>query len=146
MSLEANKALVRRWIDAYNTHNLESFDEFIASDYIDHTNQIDRDRLKQLFIMAFKAFPDWHETIDDIIAEADKVWIRISYEGTHRSEFMGIAATGKKVRSQGVDIYRIVDGKLAEYWNVTDNLFFNKQLGIIEITEQGKHLFPENET
>lgn len=59
---------------------------------------------------------------------------------------MGVTATGKKVTSQGVDIYRIVDGKLAEYWNVTDNLFFNKQLGIIEITEQGKHLFPENET
>jgi len=74
------------------------------------------------------------------------VWIRITYEGTHQGEFMEIAATGKKVTAKGVDIYRIVNGKLAEYWNVTDNLFFNKQLGIIEYTEQSKQLLPDAAT
>lgn len=143
MLLEENKALVRQWIDVYNTHNLESFDEFIALDYVDHTNKVDREGLKQLFIMAFNAFPDWHETIEDIIAEGDKVWILVNYLGTHTGEFMGITPTGKKVTAAGVDIYRIVNGKLAEYWNVTDNMRFNIQLGLIKYTEQGKQFFQQ---
>jgi steroid delta-isomerase-like uncharacterized protein len=132
MSLDKNKAIVRRWIEAYNTHDLSSiddlFDEFIAPEYVDHTNQVNREGLKQLFIMGFTGFPDWHETIDDIIAEGDKVWIRISYTGTHTSEFRGIAPTGEKVTMTGVDIYRIENGKLVEYWNVSDSMNFNKQL------------------
>ena len=58
MSLEENKAIVRRFIDAYNTHNLDAFDEFVAPDYVDHTNKVDREGLKQLFTMVFKVFPD----------------------------------------------------------------------------------------
>ena len=144
MSLEANKTLVRRWIDAYNTHNLDSFDEYIAPDYVDHTNKVDKEGLRQLFVMGFTGFPDWHETIEDIIAEGDKVWIRISYIGTHTGEFMGVAPTGKKITTTAVDIYRIVNGKLAEYWNVTDKLGLYKPQGIIEYTEKGKKLFPED--
>ena len=143
MSLEENKAIVRRWIDVYNTHNLDSFDEFIAPDYVDHTNKVDREGLRQLFIMGFTGFPDWHETIEDIIAEGDKVWIRITYTGTHTGEFMGVAPTGKKVTMTGVDIYRIENGKLVEYWHVSDQIDFNIQLGLIEYTEQGKQLFPQ---
>ncbi|MCP8323656.1 MAG: ester cyclase [Candidatus Methylarchaceae archaeon HK02M2] len=144
MSLEENKSIVRRWIEEYNKHNLDSFDEFIAPDYVDHTNQVDRDGLKQLFTMGFTGFPDWHETIEDIIAEGDKVWVRLSYTGTHTGEFMGLPPTGKKITSKGVDIYRIVNGKLAEYWNVIDNVDMFKQIGAIEITEKGKKLFPED--
>jgi steroid delta-isomerase-like uncharacterized protein len=143
MSLEENKALVRRWIDVYNTHNLDSFDEFVAPEYYDHTNKVDKEGLRQLFIMGFTGFPDWHEVIDDIIAEGDKVWIRISYTGTHTGEFMGIAPTGKKVTMAGVDIYRIEKGKLVEYWHVSDQMNFNVQLGLIEYTEKGKQLFPQ---
>ena len=91
--------------------------------------------------MGLKAFPDWHETIEDIIAEGDKVWIRITYTGTHESEFMGLVPTGNKIITKGVDIYRVVNGKLAEYWNVTDNIDMFKQIGAIEITEKGKGLF-----
>jgi len=144
MSLEENKGIVRRWIEAYNKHSLDSFDEFIAPDYFDHTNQVDREGLKQLFNMGFKAFPDWHEIIEDIIAEGDKVWIRISYTGTNTGEWMGLAPTGKKVTMTGVDIYRIANGKLVEYWNVSDSLAFNKELGVIEYTEKGKKLFAKD--
>ncbi len=141
ISLEENKAIVRRWIESYNKRNLD-FDAFIAADYVDHTNKVDREGLKQLFAMGLKAFPDWHEAIEDIIAEGDKVWVRLSYTGTHKSEFFGLAPTGKKIASKSVDIYRVVDGKLAEYWNVTDNTDMFKQIGAIEITEEGKKLFP----
>ena len=144
MSLEENKAIVRRFIEAYNKRNLGLIDDFVAADYVDHTNEVDRKGLKQLFNMGLTAFPDWHETIEDIVAEGDKVWVRITYTGTHKGEFMGLPPTSKKITSKGVDIYRIVDGKLAEYWNVTDNVNVFKQIGAIEITEKGKPLFPED--
>ena len=142
MSLEENKAIVRRWIEAYNKRNLD-FDEFIAPDYVDHTNKVDREGLKQLFAMGLNAFPDWYETIEDIIAEGDRVWVRITYTGTHKDEFFGLAPTSNKITTKGVDIYRIVNGKLAEYWNVTDNIDMFKQIGAIKITEKGKPLFAQ---
>ncbi len=122
---------------------LNLIDDLVSPDYIDHSNKVNREGLKQLFLMGLKAFPDWHENIEDIIAEGDKVWVRLSYTGTHKGEFMGISPTGKKIMSTAVDIYRIVDGKLAEYWNVTDNVNIFKQVGAIEVTEKGKHFFPD---
>jgi len=144
MSLEENKAIVRKFIEAYNNRNLDAFDDLLAPDYVDHTSQVGPEGLKQLMNMAFKAFPDLHETIEDIIAEGDKVWVRITFTGTNTGEWLGFAPTGKKVTSKNVDTYRIVNGKLAEYWNVTDASDFNKQLGLIEYTEKGKKLFPED--
>ncbi len=65
--------------------------------------------------MGSTGFPDWYEMIDDIIAEGDKVWICLSYTGTHTGEFMGLSPNCKNTTSKAVDIYRIVNGKLAEY-------------------------------
>ena len=144
MSLEENKAIVRRWIESYNKHNLDSFDEFIAPDYFDHNHQGGREEVKQVFNMAFKAFPDWHETIEDIIAEGDVVWVRLTYTGTHTGEFFGLAPTGNKITATAVAIYRIVNGKLVEGRFITDALGMNKQIGAIEYTEKGKKLFPED--
>lgn len=144
MSLEENKAIVRGFIDAYNEHKLNLVDDFISPEYVDHSNNLDREGLKQIISMGLNAFPDWHETIEDIIAEGDKVWVFLSYTGTNKGEFMGLPPTGKKIKSKAVDIYRIVDGKLAEYWNVTDNISIFKQVGAIQITEKGRHFFPEN--
>jgi C-1 hydroxylase len=141
MSLEENKAIVRRFVEAYNERKLDLIDDFVAPNYLDHTNKVGREGLKQLFDVGLIAFPDWHETIEDIIAEGDKVWVRLSYTGTHKGEFMGLAPTGKKITSKAVDIYRIANGKLAEYWNVTDNVNIFKQIGAIEITEKGKNAF-----
>ena len=143
MSLEENKAIVRRFVEAYNNQNLELFDDLLAPDYVDHTSKVGREGLKQLMTMAFNAFPDLHETIEDIIAEGDKVWVRITFTGTNTGEWLGFAPTGKKVTSKNVDTYRIVNGKLAEYWNVTDASDFNKQLGIIKYTEKGKKIFQQ---
>ena len=79
-----------------------------------------------------------------MIAEGDKVWIRVTATGTHTGEWMGIAPTGKKVTSEMVDIYRIVNGKHVEGRFIGDQLDFLKQLGAIEFTETGKKLFPED--
>jgi predicted ester cyclase len=143
MSLEENKAIIRRFIESYNNRKMDLLDDFLAPDYFDHTNQVGPEGVKQLFNMGYKGFPDWHETIEDIIAEGDKVWIRLTYTGTHTGEFLGLAPTGKKITSMAVAIYRLVNGKLVEGWFVTDGLDMFKQIGAIEYTEKGKKLFPE---
>jgi len=144
MSLEENKAIVRRHIEEYNKHNFDSLEEFIAPDYFDHTNQVGREGVIQLFKEGRIGFPDWHETIEDIIAEGDKVWLRLTYTGTHTGEFFGLAPTGKKVTMTAVAIYRIVNGKLVEGWFINDGLDMFKQIGAIEYTEKGKKLFSED--
>ncbi len=149
MSLEENKAIVRRFIEAYNNRNLDLFDDLVAPDYVDHTHQQQgRESFKRLFKLAFNAFPDWHETVEDIIAEGDRVWVRVKATGTHTGEWnlsgVPLPPTGKKVAMMMVFIWRIGNGKLAEGWEVDEDLDFLKQLGVIEYTEKGKKLFPED--
>jgi predicted ester cyclase len=149
MSLEENKAIVRRFIEAYNKRNLDVFDDLVAPDYVDHTHQQQgREDFKQLFTLAFDAFPDWYEAIEDIIAEGDKVWVRVKATGTHTGEWNHFGAqfppTGKKLTMMMVFIWRIVNGKLVEGSEVDEPTDFLKQLGAIEYTEKGKKLFPED--
>jgi len=143
VSAEENKAIVRRFMEAYNNRQLDIFDELVAEDYIDHVfEQRGREYLRQLFTMAFEAFPDWYEAIEDIIAEGDRVWVRVKATGTHTGEWNLFGAqlppTGKKTTMMMVFIWRIADGQLAEGWEVDDNLEFLKQLGVVEYTEVGK--------
>jgi len=142
MSLERNKAIVRKYVEAYNKQDLQAVDELLAPDYFDHTHQVGPDGTKQLIAMGFKAFPDWHESVQDIIAEGDKVWVLLQYSGTHVGDWRGLPPTGNRINTMAVDIYRVVDGKLSEYWNVTDSMPLLKQIGVIEYTERGKSLFP----
>jgi len=133
MSLEENKAIIRRLIEAVNTQDLSSVEDLVAPDYVDHTRQLrGREALKQFATMVIKTFSDFHVTIEDIIAEGDKVWARYKITGTHTGEYRGLAPTGKKFTEAFVDIFRIVNGKVVEEWNVTDELDFLKQLGVIE--------------
>jgi len=147
MLSKENKAVFRRFIEAYNAHNLDLLDDLVAPDYVDpdYPQLKGLEGLKQMMSMAFMAFPDYHETIEDIIAEEDKVWILLRYTGTHKGEFMGLAPTGKKLRSLAVDMYRLEDGKIVWGKRIpTPDLAFFKQLGLIEYTEAGKQLFPED--
>ncbi|KDE54285.1 ester cyclase, partial [Methanoculleus sp. MH98A] len=146
MSLEGNKAIVRSFIEAYNGRNLDLFDELVVPDYVDHTHQQQgRDSFKQLFTLAFTAFPDWHERIEDIIAEGDRVWVRVTATGTHTGEWnlsgVSMPPTGRKVTMTMVFIWRIAGGKLAEGWEVDEELDFLKQLGVIEYTKRGRSSF-----
>jgi len=142
MSLEENTAIIRRLNEAYSTANWDLLDDLVAPEYVDHSNQIKGvEALKQLMKVGKPAFPDWHETIEDIIAEGDKVWVLLTYTATHTGEFRGLAPTGNKMTGKAVDIHRIVNGKVVEYWNVTDGLDIFKQMGAIEYTEEGKKFF-----
>jgi predicted ester cyclase len=143
MSAEENKAIVRRFMDAYNNRKMDIFEELVASDYVDHGfEQQGRDKLKQLFTMAFEGFPDWYEAIEDIIAEGDKVWVHVKATGTHTGAWnlsgVELPPTGEKVTLRMVFIWRIANGQLVEGWEVDDNLDFLKKLGVVEYTEKGK--------
>jgi predicted ester cyclase len=106
MSLEENKAIIRRWFEAENKKDLALLDEFVASDFVDHTHQLQgREAYKQFVASIGKGFPDFHETIKDIIAEGDKVWVYFDITGTHTGDWMGLAPTGKKISANIVEIF-----------------------------------------
>ena len=141
MSLEENKTIVRQLFEAFNKQDLALLDELIAPDYVDHPRQLrSLESYKQHLTMFYKSFPDTHETIEDIIAEGDKVWIRIKGTATHTGEYRGLAPTGKKITIRNVCIYRIVDGKIVEGW--TDYNFYGdildsfEKIGLIEYKEK----------
>lgn len=139
MTLEKNKAIVRRFNDAFNKNELEIFDDLFSPELVDVSFQ-----LKQNITDIHKGFPDVYRPIVNIIAEGDRVWMYVNGTGTHTGEYHGIVPTGKKITFSGVVIFRIIDGKIvdieAQLWDFMD-LF--KQLGAIEFTEIAKRIFPK---
>jgi predicted ester cyclase len=87
--------------------------------------------LKEVFGRLHRAFPDLHVTVEDVIAEGDKVVGRNSVTGTHRGEYMGIPPTGRSVTYNEIFIARFVNGRIAETWGVVDVLSQMRQLGVI---------------
>jgi steroid delta-isomerase-like uncharacterized protein len=133
--LEENKALVRRCIDEVDKGNWAILDELLARDYVYHMSgrpePLTREESEQLVRAVDAAFPDGRMTIEDMIAEGDKVVTRYTSRGTHKGDFMGIPATGKKVVVTGIVISRIAEGKIAEDWEEFDGMGFMQQLGAI---------------
>jgi steroid delta-isomerase-like uncharacterized protein len=137
-SLDNNKALVRRfYTEAWNQQNLDILEETHAPDWVhyDPSNPADlrsgpqgnRERLTEVIA----AFPDIHYTLEDLIAEGDRVVVRFTVRGTQQGAFGPIPATGRTVTMQGIIIHRIRDGKIAEDWVVRDTLGLMQQLGVI---------------
>jgi len=133
MSTEDNKVIVRRFYDeAINKKNLAAIDEFVDPNVIDHSGLPGGiEGVKQLSSFILTAFPDLHLTVEDQIAEGDKVVSRLTWRGTHQGEFMGILPTGKQVTITSIEIVRLADGKVVEHWNVVDNLGTLQQLGVV---------------
>ena len=99
MPLEKNKDIVRRWFEAENKKDSTLLDEFVAHDFVDHTHQLKSlEEYKQFVNMVYKGFPDFHETIKDIIAEGDKVWVFFEFKGTNNGEWMGLAPNSKRLQ------------------------------------------------
>jgi steroid delta-isomerase-like uncharacterized protein len=136
VSAEENKALYRRWFEEVVTgRNLALADELLAPDYVLHfpgfPGPVDREGHKQLLMMFHHGFPDWRETIDDVVAEGDRVVIRVTGSGTHRGEFQGIPPTDRQVTATGIGIGRIENGRIAESWAAYDALGMMQQLGVV---------------
>ena len=136
MSAEENKAIVRQFYDeVVNKGNINMIDKIAAMNYVDHTAPPGippgKEGEKVWFKMIRAAFPDGRTTIDDIIAEGDKVVVRATMKGTHKGEFMGIPATGKQVTISGIDVTRFVNGKSTEHWGQWDTLGMMQQVGVV---------------
>jgi len=135
MSLEENKTIVRKMFEAINKRNLVSLDGLMAPDFVLHmrAKQTQGWRVnRQVVEDEIKAFPDFNVAIKDIIAEGDKVCVRLQETGTHRGEYHGLTPTGNKFSYTVIAIWRIVEGKIVEAWIVYDQMDFLKQLGVIE--------------
>lgn len=135
MSTEDNKALVRRFYEEiFNRGNMAVVDELCTANYLFHdpTGPVQGpEGFKQFATMYRTAFPDLHITIDDAIAEGDKVVARTTGRGTHKGELMGIPPTGKQIAVSGMTISRIVNGKAEETWANYDALGMLQQLGVV---------------
>ena len=134
-SIEENKAMTRRIFEVFNTGNLALADELIATNVVDHQAPPGIEPglagFKQIVTMFRTAFPDIQMTIEDIIAEGDKVVTRSTMRGTHQGEFMGIPPTGKQFTATAIDIVRFAGGKGVEHWGNSDDLGMLQQLGVI---------------
>ena len=143
MSTEDNKSLVRNFYEeVFNEKNLAYVDEFVAPNGVDHGvppgMPSDNEGTKLFIGMYLTAFPDLHLTVEDLVAEGDRVTSRWTSHGTHRGELMGIPPTGKQVTVTGTEIYRFEGGKSAEHWLNMDTFGMLQQLGVIPKPEQAR--------
>lgn len=134
---EQNKTFIRRLIEeVIGRGNFALVDEFVAEDYVGHSTSPElntREGHKQFLVALRRAFPDLELIIEDQIAEGDQVVTRWTARGTHRAEFAGVPATGKRVVMNGIDIDRVANGKLVECWTKSDDLGLLKQIGAIPV-------------
>ena len=135
MSAEENKALVRRFVEEFwNEGNEVTADELMAVDAEIHMptgEVVDPDGLKGFAATFREAFPDWHSTFEELVAEGDRVAERWTGRGTHLGELQGIPPTGKRVEAPGSVFYRIVSGKIVEFRGQLDMMRIMQQLGAI---------------
>jgi predicted ester cyclase len=114
MSTEDNKKIARRLLEEpFITGNLDVLDEFCAPSY-QHNYFGSLAELKQAIVEIRSGFPDMRQTVEEMIAEDDKVVARVTWRGTHTGEYQGIAPTGKVLTGNGATFYRFVDGKLVD--------------------------------
>jgi len=141
MSIEENKILVRRYFEEA-PHNPDVCDEIFASSFLFHTLQhasitqqaTESNPQSEKAAYAWLALvwsPNWRMTVDEMIAEGDRVMVRWTFLGTHEGEYLGLPATHKKVTYSGINIFRIENGKIAEIWDITDRLWLWQQLGVL---------------
>ena len=134
MSTEQNKALVRQLIEeVMNRGNISLVDEIMPPDFVDHEGAPrlppTREGFKQSVPMLRSGIPDFNATIDDVVAEGDRVVIRMTWRGTQTGEFMGMPPTGKSISVGVIDIFRIAGGKIVEHWGLADMMGMMQQLG-----------------
>ena len=133
---EENKAVVRRFLEeVFNNGNLAVIDELIAPGFVEHPSQPGQqpgpEGAKQAIGMFRAAFPDLRVTIDDMIAEGDRVVVRTTFTGTHQGDMMGIPPTGKQVSLSAISIERISGGKFVERREQADMMGMMQQLGVV---------------
>ncbi|MDQ1428756.1 MAG: hypothetical protein QOK39_2232, partial [Acidimicrobiaceae bacterium] len=131
----ANKAIIARYVDATNRGDLDILNHLVYDDYIEHDpvpgQKPGVEGLKEAYTMFNSPFPDLAFIFDDVICEDDMVFGRGIISGTHKGEFFGVPATGKKVHWTGTRLFRLRDGKVVEGWVNIDMMSLMQQMGVV---------------
>jgi predicted ester cyclase len=133
MSAEENKQIARRIIEeGLSKHNLDLIDEFFDPDFIENQFGLKPTiaGMKENFNFLYRAFPDYRLVIEDMVADGDKVWLRMKCTGTSKGGFMG-PPNGKSFNVTVMDMIRLKDGKVVEHWGVPDRFALMMQLGLL---------------
>jgi len=135
---EENKALMRRFMEeGLNKHNIALIDEYFAEGFVNHSPMLgqapDREGLKKAFELYFESCPDLQFIIEDMIAEEDKVVLRVTTRGTNTGPLMGVPPTNRKFEFSTISIVHISNKRITERWNVQDTFGMLQQLDLISI-------------
>jgi predicted ester cyclase len=131
---EENKALVRRWFSELDKRNFSIIDELLPIDYVDHNPPLPglpdgREGVWRASLALASAFPNAEHTVEDQMAEGDKVMTRLTVRASFLGEILGFQPTGKRIEVRGIAVHRIAGGKLVEHWAQADMAGFIEQLG-----------------
>ncbi len=143
MSLDANKQLIQRLIDeGHNRQNAAAAAAFYSEDASNHLRTVGRAGMQAVFETLYAVFPDFHYTIEQMTAEADRVTCKMTMTGTHRGQpklpdafsgmLTGVAPTGKAVKVLQFHSFRIRDGLISEHAAVRDDMGMVLQLGLVQ--------------
>lgn len=134
-TLDANKAVVRRFVEEiFVGGSVDAVDELVADDFVGHTwpsTGDPRGDLKRAIGRVAGGLADSTFTIEDMIAEGDRVAVRMTTSATHVGPFMGLAATGKRYTIEEIHIFRVRDGQAVEHWHQLDQVGLMRQLGAL---------------
>ncbi|RAI58660.1 ester cyclase [Roseicella frigidaeris] len=138
MSLDDNKQLARDYFRAFLARDLAWFETHVEPGFRRHDpglpfEVIGPQGVERLADALLPAIPDMRLDIEDIVAEGEKVLVRLTIRGTHRGELLGIMPTGKSLEVAVLDLFHIRKGRLAEHWALLDNLGMLRQLGVTSI-------------
>lgn len=135
--VETNKRIVRAFAEAINRRHWDALDDLVAIDFVRHSNAApgvrNRDDLKRYLRSEFASFPDGYESVEDVVAEGDRVAVRHSFRGTQTGPMGRYPASAKEMRADYLAIYRLAGGKIAEAWVEWDNLSGLMQLGHVKL-------------
>jgi C-1 hydroxylase len=133
MSHEPNKAIIRRFIDTWNSGDLEALSDFFAPDVVHHarSQKHGRESIKQINRAFHQAFPDLRYTIEDMVAEGDIVVTRLTARATHAGRFLDAAPTSRTIECALIEIARLRNGEIVEHWGLADELHLMEQVGLV---------------
>lgn len=140
MSADQNKAIARRFQEEFNARDWEGCRRLLAPDCRSYQpgvpGPLNNDQFTGVGQMFAAAFPDLTVTIHEQVAEGEQVVTRMTFAGTHRNDFQGIAGTGKAICLEGYILDRIIDGTIVEHRAMFDTMTLMQQLGVIPTSGQ----------
>lgn len=144
MSIEQNKAnMIRLLEDLFIRGNFKVVDELVAPDFVEHSAAPGMPGgiagLKAIAEAIRAGYPDFTFSTDDVVAEGDRVVLRLTEEGTHQGMLFGVPPSGKHARWSAIHIIRVQDGKMAEHWDVIDLMSMMRQIGGIPAPQPSRH-------